>query len=249
MGVVSKRGEDDEEPGEVSIAGLEDLDGKADESVYELDEWSERSLALLRERLTTLGVPHTWEDDTNLVISEVDDAWVERIMDQVEDDLSVALDPDVSQVAYDLSAWDHISRDGLFDILEDEAVPYGMDGDELYVHEIDEARVDEIIEAIVNPPAEPSPEPAAGPDVMGPLFVAADRLVHDPGDHGGTLALIEAVRLAGSAPAPYGMDPAWWDGVLASADELVERLDASEPEEDAVVDAATALRTTLRPFV
>lgn len=252
MGLLSERSEDDEERGEISIAGLDGLDGGApDEIVYELDDWSDRDRAVLRERLETLGVPHTWEDLT-LVVAAADDAWVERIMDQVEDDLSVSLDPDQPQVAYDLSAWDAENRERLFAVLEDEVVPFGVDADELFVHEIDEVRVDEVISSIIDPAPEGEDEPVlaeAAPQVMGDLFVAADRLVHDPTDHEGTLSLIDAIRAAGSAGPPYGMDKVWWDGVLGHADELVALLDSPSTDEDAVIERATALRDGLRPYV
>jgi hypothetical protein len=253
MGLVSKREEDDEERGDISIAGLDGLDGDTDETVYELDDWTNRGRTLLRERLETLGAPHRWEDPTTLVISPTDEAWVERIMEQVEDDLSVALDPDVPQVAYDLSEWDTGNRERLFDLLEEEAVPYGVDGEELFVHEVDEDRIDEMIEAIIRPAGDADADDAAsavaGPEVMGDLFVAADRLVHDPLDPDATLALIAAIRQAGAAPSPYGMDKVWWDGVLGHADALVALLDAPSPQDDAVVAAATELRDGLRPYV
>jgi hypothetical protein len=248
MGLLSERSEDDEERGEISIAGLDGLDGAPEEMVYELDDWSDRDRGVLRERLETLGVPHRWED-LSLVVSADDEAWVERIMDQVEDDLSVSLDPDVEQVAYDLTEWDVVHRERLFDVLEAEAVPYGVNEDELFIHEIDEQRVDEMIDAIVRPADEPASEGAVDGDVMGELFVAADRLVHDPNDHEGTLSLIDAIRMAAPAPPPYGMDKVWWDGVLAIADQLVVLLDSPAPDQDAVIAAATALRDILRPYV
>jgi hypothetical protein len=248
MGLLSERSEDDEERGEISIAGLDGLDGPPEEMVYELDDWSDRDRGVLRERLETLGVPHRWEDLT-LVVSADDEAWVERIMDQVEDDLSVSLDPDVEQVAYDLAQWDVEHREQLFDALELETVPYGVNEDELFIHEIDEQRVDEMIDAIVRPTDEPASEVEVGGDVMGDLFVAADRLVHDPNDHEGTLSLIDAIRTATPAPPPYGMDKVWWDGVLGIADQLVVLLDAPAPDQDAVIAEATALRDGLRPYV
>jgi len=249
MGLLSKRPEENEEHGEISLVGLDGLDGGApDEMVYELDDWSERDRTLLRERLETLGVPHHWEE-TSLVVAADDEAWVERIMDQVEDDLSLALDPDVTQVAYDLSQWDEPSRDRLLDVLEDEAVPYGVEDDELFVHDIDEQRVDEIIEALVNPGEESTEAPAAGPEVMGEMFVAADRLARDPSDAEGTLALIESVRAAGSSPAPYGMDRTWWEGVQTGADEVLALMDTPLPDHDAVMASAVALRELLRPYV
>ncbi|HUS61453.1 MAG TPA: hypothetical protein VMY34_04595, partial [Acidimicrobiales bacterium] len=144
MGVLTERSEDDDESGDISIAGLDDLDAEADEITYDLDEWSERDRGVLRARLETLGVPHQWEELT-LVIAASDEAWVERVMDQVEEALSVALDPETVQVAYDLTDWEATHRDQLLDLLEADAVAYGVDGDELFVHEIDEQRVDEMI--------------------------------------------------------------------------------------------------------
>jgi hypothetical protein len=251
MGLLGQRSDDDEERGDISIAGLDGLDATTEETEYELDEWTERARAVLRERMETLGVPHRWEDGTTLVIAAPDEAWVERIMDQVEDDLSLALDPDVTQVAYDLTDWDALGRERLFSVLEDEAVPYGVDGEELFVHEIDEQRVDEMIEAIVRPDAqsEAGAASAEGPEVMGELFVAADRLVHDPIDSAGTLALVAAIRRASDAPSPYGMDKVWWDGVLDRADALVALRGSPAPDDDAVVGAATELRDALRPYV
>lgn len=249
MGLLSERSEDDEEKGEISIAGLEGLDiGAPEEMLYDLDDWSDRDRGVLRERLETLGVPHRWEELT-LVVAADDEAWVERVMDQVEDDLSVSLDPDIVQVAYNLTEWDVPSREHLFDVLDDEAVPFGVDGDELFVHEIDEQRVDEMIDAIVHPREEPQGEEQGGPEMMGELFVAADRLVHDPIDHLGTLSLIDALRVADPAKPPYGMDKVWWDGVLGHAGELIALLDTPSPDQDAVVEQASALREALRPFV
>ncbi len=65
-----------------------------------------RDRATLRERLATLGAPHRWEG-TSLVDPGADEAWAERVMDQVEDELSaLSSTTDVEQVAYDLAGWD-----------------------------------------------------------------------------------------------------------------------------------------------
>lgn len=248
MGLISRRGEHDEDQvDQLSIAGLDSLDGKPDDIVYELDDWSGRGRALLRERLDTLGVPHTWEGDTTLVVSAPDEAWVERIMDQVEEDMSQELDPDVSHVAYDLTGWDDQNRGLLLDALEDEAVPYGVDGDELLVHEIDEQRVDEMVDALLRPDAAPAPSADAS-EIMGELFVAADRLVHDPGDHEGAQELAASNAHFGGPP-PYGMDQRWWDDVGAQARALAALIDVGQRDDTAVVAAAEGLRDTLRPYV
>lgn len=251
MGLLGQRSDDDEERGDISVAGLEGLDHNTEETVYELDEWTDRGRTMLRERLETLGAPHRWEDGTSLVIAAPDEAWVERIMDQVEDDLSLVLDPELEQVAYDLTDWDALGRERLFDALEEQAVPYGVDGEELFVHEIDEQRVDEMIDALLRPEGDPAADGVgdAGPEVMGDLFVAADRLVHIPVDPEGTLLLIAAIRRAGEAPAPYGMDKVWWDGVLGKADALMALRDSATADDDAVVETARELRDALRPYV
>lgn len=248
MGLLSERSEDDEEHGELNITGLEDLDsGGVDDLVYELDDWSDRARTALRERLETLGVPHEWEG-TSLVTAASDEAWVERIMDQVEDELSLELDPDADQIAYDLSGWDLASRDRLFELLEAEAVAYGFDDDELFVRADDEQHVDELVESVIDP-GRAGTGPTPGPELMGQLFVAADRLAHDPVDHEGTLSLIDALRAAASAPTPYGMDEVWWDAVIAHAERIVALLDAPAADLDGVVDEAASLRDHLRPYV
>lgn len=246
MGLLSERSEDDESRGEISLAGLDHLDGGEDETVYELDDWSDRDRGVLRERLETLGVPHSWEE-ASLVCAAADEAWVERIMDQVEDDLSVSLDPDVEQFAYDLSDWSLLDRDQLFSLLERDSVPFGVEDDELFVHAVDETRVDELIESIVAPGAEPSAGGDA--DVMGDLFVAADRLVHDPMDAEGALTLSSASQRGAGSNPPYGMDKVWWDAVLGRAVALVALVDTEPVDEDAVEAAATELRDGLRPYV
>ena len=93
-----------------------------------------RPRACSRDRLVTLGAPHTWEG-TTLVIASADEAWVERIMDQVDEELSAPPEDedDDEQVAYDLSEWDDDSCVALLDALAADAIPYALDGDELFV--------------------------------------------------------------------------------------------------------------------
>ena len=247
MGLFSHRSEEDD-LGDLSLSGLAGLDDGPEESVYPLDDWGEGAREVLRERLVTLGVPHEWDEDGSLVVGTDDEAWVERILDQVEDELADSVDPDVAQVAYDLSGWAPEVRERLYDLLDDEAVPFGVEGDELFVHEIDEARVDELVDAVLAPDDEPTPTGTTA-EAMGELFVAADLLRHEPTSPAGALGLVAARRAAGTAGSPYGMDRAWWDAVLAQADELVGLLDAEPPDDDAVAGAAERLRATLRPYV
>jgi hypothetical protein len=248
MGVVQQRGED-EDPIEVRILGFQGHDlGGEEELVIDLDEWSEAGRTALRERLELLGVPHAWED-ASLVIKPDDDLWVGRVIEQVEDELAVALDPDAEQIAYDLGGWDDQNRAMLVTALEDETIAYGIDGDELVVHEIDERRVDELVDAIIEPDAPRTGGREADPSVMGDLFVAADRLVHDPDDPEGRLSLIAGAEVASASAPPYGMDTGWWTDTTTACDALIDRLGEEPLDHEAAIEQATLLRDRLRPFV
>lgn len=250
MGLLTPRGEEDEEDqGEISIAGLDDLDGGPDDQItFELDEWSDHDRVMLRDRFETLGVPHTWEG-TTLVIASVDEAWVDRIIDQVEADLSTVSEDDDTQVIYDLTSWDDDSCVGLLDALAAEAIPYGLDGDELLVAGPDEERVDEIVEAITTPGATLAAGGSASFEAMDELFLAADQLAHDPDHRDGTAAVVRGARAAAGASAPYGTDKGWWDGVVARSGALADLVESTDPDGEQVVDLATTLRDDLRPYI
>ena len=172
---------------------------------------------MLRDRLETLGAPHSWEG-TTLVVAAANEAWVERIMDQVDEDLSTAQEEDDDeQVAYDLSEWDDDSCVRLLDALAAETIPYGLDGDELLVAAADEARVDEIVGAITTPGATLTVGGPASFEAMSELFVASDELSHDPDDRGATAALGAGRprRRRRDRPVRHGArrgGTAWWPG-------------------------------------
>ncbi len=252
MGLLTPRGEDDEEEreGQIVIAGMDDLEGgDGDEITFELDEWSDQDRAVLRDRLETLGAPHSWEG-TTLVVAAANEAWVDRIMDQVDEDLSTALEEeDDEQVAYDLSEWDDDSCLRLLDALAAETIPYGLDDDELLVASADEARVDEIVGAITTPGATLTVGGPASFEAMSELFVAADVLSHDPDDKSGVADLVKGARAAAGASAPYGMEPAWWDGVVARAGALADLVESPTPDSEQVTELAAGLRNELRPYI
>lgn len=250
MGLLARGGgEEDEERGDVSIAGLDGLDGGApSETEYVLDEWSDDDRVLLRERLETLGVPHRWEGPT-LVVAAADEAWTERVMDQVEADLDDARAEDAAgTVGYDLTDWDDDSCKKLMDLLEVDSIPYQIDGDELFVDAANEERADELVTAVLDPDAAILPA-EGGFDVMSEMFVGSDRLAHDPSDHAGKRSLLAAAPVALAQGAPYGLEPAWWDGVVAQAQAIADLLEAEAADEDQIADLSVALRDTLRPFI
>jgi hypothetical protein len=170
-------------------------------------------------------------------------------MDQVEEDLSTGAEDDEEQVAYDLTDWDDESCVRLLDVLATEEIPYGLDGDDLFVFSADEARVDEILAAITTPGAMLTLGGPASFEAMSELFVAADVLSHDPDDGNATTALVSGARAAAGATVPYGLEPGWWDGVVARAGALADLVEAPAPDHEQVVDLAAALRNELRPFI
>ena len=253
MGVWTPRNDGDDEPGDLNLSGLEHLDGPDDgddEITFELDEWSEADRRLLADRLVTLGAPHSWEG-TTLVIAADDEAWIERIMDQVDEELSTAPDDeqDEEQVAYDLSEWDDDNCLALLDALSADTIPYGLDGDELFVAAGDEKRVDEIVAALTTPGATLTVGGPASFEAMSELFIAVDELSNDPDDKGATRALVGGARAAAGASAPYGTDPGWWDGVVARAGALADLFGTPNADPEHVVELATAIRSELRPYI
>jgi hypothetical protein len=250
MGVLQQRGDDDDERSEVSIVGLDDLEaGAAEDLLYELDGWSDHDRTVLRDRLETLMVPHRWEEAT-LVVAPSDEAWVERVMDQVEEDLAAGPDEeDDDDVVYDLSQWDDDACLRLLESLAAELIPYFLDDDDLIVHAVDERRVDQLVAQAADPSLVPEEGPAATSDLMSALFIAADRLARDHDDHEGITSVVRSAEQAAAAGPPFGMDATWWKGVAHQAAELADLVTSDHPESDEVHDKADALRAALRPYI
>jgi hypothetical protein len=222
-----------------------------DDVLFELDEWEEPARAALTTALTDAGIEHSWES-TTLVVSADDEDRAELVMDRVDDELALALDPSADHVAYDLSAWTDEQRVGLAEVLAEAGIANGWDGDELFVHAIDEQRVDELFANLADPDAALEADAAGGfatAEAMSELFVAADRLMNDPEDHEGTLSLIDASRAAAGAAAPYGIDEALWGDVVGAAGALATLVSSTDADLDVVIEQATALRQALRPLV
>jgi hypothetical protein len=83
---------------------------------------------------------------------------------------------------------------------------------------------------------------------MGDLFVAADRLMHEPADDDLATDLAEAASIVDDSPPPFGVEPGLWDKVRELS--AVVRGDVEVGADDEVVaqDART-LRDVLRPYV
>jgi hypothetical protein len=241
---------------------------------YELDEWDGNGRVLLDQLLTGQGIVHVWEG-TTLVVRAADEDAVDILIEQVEAADLPELDPDRAQVVYELEGWSEERRAALVEALVEEALPHALDeDDDLVVHEDDEEQIEDILDRIDTASAsrsapdededederegEDDDEAAdetdeddglAAQDAMSELFVAADRLMHDPDDHEGVLSLGDAARMVESLGLPYGFAPAVWKDITARAVALRELLEAVETDDDEVIEAATGLRTVLRQYV
>lgn len=256
MGLVSKQGQedDDDELGEVRITGFGPLDDQEPDAVLiDLGAWGPAARQALDERFHLLEAPHAWEGSM-LVVPEPSVAWIQRVIEQVEDERTMALEEDSDQIAYDLGEWDDHHRAALEARLRDDLIPFAITDDELVVLEIDEQRVDEAIDGVLEPDGGGAARSGgeARAEIMGELFVAADRLIRDPDDRDGRRTItLGAAEAAAHAP-PYGMDRTWWKELGDRLDAFTRLLEGGLPpehRETAVVQAASALRDDLRPYV
>jgi len=239
---------------------LEELGNEDDEQVaYEFEELEPIQRVALDELFADNGIAHAW-DGTSLVVREEDEEAADGLIDNADRD--AFLDSGAEQVSYDLSDWDDERRAELAQALESAGIEHAWDEHgELVVLDVDEDRVDAIVDAIeypdqveVDDEAEREAEEALADegldpqDVLSELFVASDRLMHDPLDHEGVLSLVDAARMAESLPLPYGFAPAVWNDLLGQVKRLQSSLEG-EVDDESVIEQATELRTSLRNFV
>jgi hypothetical protein len=233
-------------------AGPEPNGAAGAEVVYDLDDWSEIERGAVTDRLREAGIPHGWEA-TSLHVAEADEAAVENILDIVEGDSEAdqTLDAVQDQVAYDLSDWDDDRLTALVDELDAAGIAHAWDEDELFVYATDEQAVDELLDRVAHPhqlPPEADDGPA-GAELLGEVFVVADRLQHDPDDHEGTVSMLDLGHAVEGADPPYGLGPKEWDHLRGRVGALCTQLRAPKVDEDAVIDAARDLRNALRSYV
>lgn len=220
--------------------------------VIELDDWSDIERGALSDRLREEGIPHWWVD-AELHVAEADQAAVEDLLGTVDEDIE-ELDPEREQVAYDMSEWDDARLAALMRGLEAEGIPVGWDGVELYVYVEDEEAADAIVEKVSHPfelPAVDAEDEEAedGGELLGEVFVVADRLQHDARDRKARKSLLRLAPRVETATVPYGLPEKDWGHLQDRVTALAGLLDESPPEEDAVLEAARDLRVSLRPYV
>lgn len=275
MGQLSDpfQNQQDDEFEDVSISGMpiepeepppdepEDREDTGDgDAVYDLDDWSEMERQAVTDRLREAAIPHAW-DGTELHVAAEDEAPVENILDLVEgesderedehdEDAPEPLDATRDQVAYDLADWDDHQVDELVDQLAAAGIAHSWDEDELYVYADDEEAADEVFDKVSEAAeATAGDDGMAGAELLGALFVAADRLQHDGEDHDGVIAILENSKAIEGSKPPYGVGAAEWKHLVEQVVTLSDLLLEEQIDDEAVTTQARDLRTSLRPFV
>jgi hypothetical protein len=163
---------------------------------------------------------------------------VTDIFDQPEDD----------QLVYELGEWSLDQRAALGEALANRSIPHTYDGIDLVIHEDWEVEVDSICDAIekgdpvVDDDVDDEPS-----EVMGNLFEAADRLLHDTRDVDASASLIALADNLDPEEPPFGVDPAVWERVVDTADDLADGI--AEEDDEIINSSAGQLRGLLRPLV
>ncbi len=165
-------------------------------------------------------------------------------------------DEDGDQVVYDIADWNGAQRAELSDQLLQLGIAHGFDehGD-LVVLVDDEDAVDAILDGVEFPD---QLDPDHTTDLVGEatieavheLFVAADRLVHDPEGSSAVLAAVDAFEAITDRAPPFGVEGALWRDVVSRGRALHTLLTTEQAVlDDDIVEAATDVRTALRPLV
>jgi hypothetical protein len=183
--------------------------------------------------------------------SEETDAGGDDLDQEGDEDEDEGDDLGGEEVAYDLTEWEDDQLSTLFDKLTDAGIDYLWDGEELFVRAEDEVAADVVIEAVTYPDQldEEDDDGDAGATLLGDLFVAADRLQHDPEEHEAVAALLTLADKADDASAPYGLSDEEWKHLHGKVDVLAQLLEAETIDIDESISAARELRNTIRPYV
>lgn len=176
----------------------------------------------------------------------------------VADDKVPVLAPGGEELAYGLAEWSPGDRILLRNALRERGVPWRWEpGPSLVVDERDqewvEAVFDDLEEAdhagagdVVDEDDVPGDDEAS-PDVLGDLFVVADRLIHAPSNGSLVAELGRLAAVVDEARSPFGIERATWKE-LGRLTRIV--VDAGESaDEEAVENGARTLREFLREYV
>ena len=160
------------------------------------------------------------------------------------------------EVDYDLGEWMVTERSAATAALVEVDIPYRWEQDlVLVVPAVAEDEVDILLDELEEVEALDEEEDGGAVDggalaqeAMGDLFVAADRLQHDPLDDKMAADLLMAAGTVSVSAPPYGIERAVWRQIQGLASTLATDLE-EVVDEDTVSADARALREYLRDLV
>ena len=160
---------------------------------------------------------------------------------------------DEDEVEYDLAEWDTGERALATAALDEADIPYRWEADlVLVVPAVAEAEVDQLLEELEGPDELGDGDEADGGDeaqgAMAELFVAVDRLQHDPADPDVAADVLYSAGAVSASSAPYGIERPVWRRIQGLASTVVTDLEEAVDDETVAADAR-ALREYLRDLV
>lgn len=173
-----------------------------------------------------------------------------------EPPLTLAKGSGEDEVDYDLGEWQTAERASATAGLVEAEIPYRWEPDLVLVvpavaeDEVDLLldELDEVEELDEDDGGDGAGGGAVAQEAMGDLFVAADRLQHDPLDERMAADLLMAAGTVGVAGPPYGIERPVWRQIQGLASALATDLEEAADEETVAADAR-ALREYLRDLV
>jgi hypothetical protein len=174
------------------------------------------------------------------------------------------LAPSDDEVGYELDDWPVSDRGAVSAALDEVDIPFRWEeGLVLVVPGPVEDQVDGILDQIQAESGEAeSPDLALEAEgdfeddggeeaqaAMADVFVAADRLQHEPYDKGAADDLAAAAAHVEASSPPFGIDRAMWSRIAAMATGITTQLEAPNSDDEAVAQSARELRDFLRDYV
>lgn len=252
--------DDDDAGAEDRVTDADATDGDSDDDEqgsgyieFELAEWGTRERKLLDGELAAVRVRRAWEAST-LVVAASDADVVDDLIDLIEERIALDLSPDVEPVVYEVGDWPQGLEDRFIESLITGRVAHMRGYREITVGVDDEERVDGIVEDVTKAwqDEQVADDELGGPDaqdVLSELFVSADRLMHDASDKAATVRFDDAADTATTMSVPFGFIDADWEAITDRVSGLRELLGEADSTDDEIIEAASALRSHLRPLV
>jgi len=157
--------------------------------------------------------------------------------------------PDHDEMVYEVGP----ERGQLEMVLERDGVPHAWEGDDLVVpaaaEEQVDALIDEVAEAGELEAEEDNGDDEATYSLVSELFVAADRLAHDPTDQSVREGYVRAMTPVQGLGAPFGVDGGEWAALHRQAAAVLALVEDGPEDGPAVGGAARALAEDLRRLV